>query len=151
MAMIFDEVGMHGIGNGVFGCDCESACIYICFNSSFSFTSITWQKGICTLDICPLCRPHTHTPVSLIHSAFTTCNKLVTVGPVAVIIVTVGPVAVIIVTVGPVAVIINRFSACHFKSNICHSNGKTPIIINRYSILYPAKCLQFYIIISAHS
>ncbi len=31
MAMIFDEVGMHGIGNGVFGCDCESACkcIYI--------------------------------------------------------------------------------------------------------------------------
>ena len=32
---------------------------------------------------------HTHTPFSLTHSAFTTCNKLVTVGPVAVIIVTV--------------------------------------------------------------
>ena len=64
------------------------------------------KRHLYTGHLSPVQATHTHTPVSLIHSAFTTCNKLVTVGPVAVIIVTVGPVAVIIVTVGPVAVII---------------------------------------------
>ena len=82
---------------------------------------------------------HTHTPVSLIHSAFTTCNKLVTVGPVAVIIVTVGPVAVIIVTVGPVAVIIVTVGPV---AVIIVTVGPVAVIIVTVVHIIPLKSLQ---------